>query len=127
MIKDLKMPQVVLILGLVVAILAAVVALTALGKDSQGVYTFGGAILVGLGILGGTVGQLASNTNGNWSKMMEQQAETNRMLAVMIMPQAGTPVTPAGAAEMNAAIASAPPPSEPSPPPGASVGSPLAG
>lgn len=89
MIKDMKTPQVVLILGLTGMVLAAVVVLTVFGKDSAGVYAFGGAILIGLGVMAGTTAQLSTNTNGNTTRMLEMldtQAKTTAALLSLMTP-----------------------------------------
>lgn len=82
-IKEMKLPQVILILGLLFMILTAVVILTIYDKDAAGVYAFGGTILVALGIVAGVTGQVASNTNGNTSKMLEMMAEDRRVATQM--------------------------------------------
>lgn len=83
--KDLdpKM-RVTLILGLVFMLLGSIVTLTIVGKDAAGIYTFGGAILIGLGIMAGVTGQVASNTNGNTGRMLDQLAESQRVNAQMM-------------------------------------------
>lgn len=75
--------RVVLILTLVLFLLGSIVTLTVVGKDTAGIYTFGGAILIGLGIMAGVTGQVASNTNGNTSKMLEMLEAANRVNAQM--------------------------------------------
>lgn len=76
--------RVILILTLVGMLLGAIVTLTIVGKDTAGVYTFGGAILIGLGIMAGVTGQVASNTNGNTSSMLAMLAEAQRTNAQLV-------------------------------------------
>lgn len=75
--------RVITILALVGMLLGSIVTLTVVGKDTAGIYTFGGAILIGLGVMAGVTGQVASNTNGNTGRMLDMLAETNRVNAVM--------------------------------------------
>jgi uncharacterized integral membrane protein len=83
-IKEMKLPQVLLILGLLFMILTAVVILTLHDKDSAGVYAFGGSILLGLGIVAGVTGQVASNTNGNTTRMLDMMAEQSRNTTALL-------------------------------------------
>jgi hypothetical protein len=76
--------RVVLVLTLVGMILGAIVALTIFGKETEGVYLFGGSILIGLGIVAGVGGQLATNTNGNTSSMLAMLAEAQRTNAQLV-------------------------------------------
>jgi hypothetical protein len=76
--------RVILILTLVGMLLGSIVALTIVGKDTAGIYTFGGAILIGLGVMAGVTGQVASNTNGNTGQMLKMLEETSRVNAQLV-------------------------------------------
>lgn len=69
-------PQVAVV-GIIVA---ALVGITISGKDTNGIILIGGAILAGLGLVAGKTEQVAKQTNGNQTAMLDLVAQQSAML-----------------------------------------------
>lgn len=83
--KELKWPQVVLILGVVAMILGSVIVLSIQGlkEEVTGVLQFGALLLTGLGIGAVVAGQsgIKEHMNGRWSQMVQLLEKQSDQLA----------------------------------------------
>lgn len=74
--RPLSWPQVAVI-GM---ILTAVVTLAALGQDTSALVGLGTLMLAGLGLIAGQVGQVARQTNGAQSELVELVRQQSQMM-----------------------------------------------
>lgn len=81
--KNITWPQVAVV-GIIVA---GVVTLAVLGRDSTALYALGGLILAGIGLIAGNQQGVKDNTNGNMTRLLAMVEKMADQLAIAPPPQ----------------------------------------